>query len=252
MKDTVATVVCGSAPTCSNSGGPFGGSATQYFVGNWDGTTFTCEDAPEETKWLDYGKDHYATVTWHNAPDNRVVAIGWMSNWQYATVVPTVSFRSQNTVARDLSLYIDDAGDVRVRVMPSPESLAIRGAEIKSLEDACIVELNLEGEKNAVVTLSNDKGEKVVMTLDVHRQTFSMDRVASGDCSFSKEFAAETVTPLFVKQDTYRILLFIDHCSIEAFDANGYWVMTNLVFPTEPYNHIDVQGGSATIYEIAQ
>lgn len=235
-----------------NPGGPFGGSATQYFVGNWDGTTFTCEDAPEVTKWLDYGKDHYATVTWHNAPDNRVVAIGWMSNWQYATVVPTVSFRSQNTVARDLSLFIDNAGDVRVRVMPSPESLAIRGAEIKSLEDACIVELNLEGEKNAVVTLSNDKGEKVVMTLDVHRQTFSMDRVASGDCSFSKEFAAETVTPLFVKQDTYRILLFIDHCSIEAFDANGYWAMTNLVFPTEPYNHIDVQGGSATIYEIAQ
>ncbi|MBQ2334282.1 MAG: DUF4980 domain-containing protein, partial [Prevotella sp.] len=76
-----------------NPGGPFGGSATQYFVGEFDGKKFTCEH--KDTRWMDYGKDHYATVTWHNAPDNRIVAIGWMSNWQYANNVPTVAFRSQ-------------------------------------------------------------------------------------------------------------------------------------------------------------
>lgn len=233
-----------------NPGGPFGGSATQYFVGNWDGQTFTCEDAPEETKWLDYGKDHYATVTWHNAPDNRIVAIGWMSNWQYATIVPTVAFRSQNTVARDLSLYKDDAGETRVRVMPSPESLAIKGKPAKQLGDIAIVELELCGRQGSVITLSNDQGEKVTMTLDVEAETFTMDRTEAGDCSFSADFAAATAAPLFVKQDTYKVILFIDHCSIEAFDANGYWAMTNLVFPSAPYNHIDVQGGSAKIYDI--
>ncbi|MBQ7632409.1 MAG: glycoside hydrolase family 32 protein [Paludibacteraceae bacterium] len=233
-----------------NPGGPFGGSATQYFVGNWDGKTFTCEDAPEEIKWLDYGKDHYATVTWHNAPDNRIVAIGWMSNWQYATIVPTVAFRSQNTIARDLSLYIDDAGEARVRVVPSPESWAIKGKSIKRPTDACIIELHLTGEQDAVITLSNNKGEKVTMTLDVHSHTFSMDRTASGDCSFSHEFAAVTTTPLFVQRSSYTIHLFIDHCSIEAFDGDGAWAMTNLVFPSEPYNHLEVQGGEATIYEI--
>ena len=233
-----------------NPGGPFGGSATQYFVGNWDGKTFTCEDAPEETKWLDYGKDHYATVTWHNAPNNRVVAIGWMSNWQYANNLPTVAFRSQNTIARDLSLYIDDAGEMRVRVMPSPESLAIKGKATKALGDAAIVEVELCGKQGGVITLSNDQGEQVTMTLDVAAQTFSMDRTASGDCSFSSDFAAVTVAPLFVKQDSYKVILFIDHCSIEVFDANGYWAMTNLVFPSAPYNQIKVEGGKATIYDI--
>lgn len=233
-----------------NPGGPFGGSATQYFVGNWDGKTFTCEDAPEEVKWLDFGKDHYATVTWHNAPDNRIVAIGWMSNWQYATILPTVAFRSQNTVARDISLYKDDAGEVRVRVMPSPESLALKGKATKALGDAAVVEIALCGKQGGVITLSNDQGEKVVMTLDAEAQTFTMDRTEAGDSSFSPDFAAATTTPLFVKQDTYKVILFIDHCSIEAFDANGYWAMTNLVFPSMPYDRIEVVNGNANIFDI--
>lgn len=252
-----------------NSGGPFGGSATQYFVGDWDGKVFTpapqgvkssarsdCQWPSVEhllegaSKWLDYGKDNYSTFTFHNSPEGRLVAIGWMSNWQYAEVVPTIAFRSHNTIARDLFLFTDDEGEYRLGSVPSKESLALRGEETRYLPDAGIVELNLDGSQDALITLSNDKGEKVVMTLDVHRRTFSMDRTASGDCSFSHDFAAHTVAPLFVKRDTYKVLLFIDHCSIEAFDAEGAWAMTNLVFPSEPYNHLEVQGGEAKIYNI--
>lgn len=237
-----------------NPGGPFGGSATQYFVGNWDGKTFTpapCGEGREGvTPWLDYGKDNYSTFTFHNAPEGRYVALGWMSNWQYANQLPTVAFRSQNTIARDLFLFIDDEGEYRLGSVPSKETMALKGAETKYLADCAVVELSLEGKQDAVITLSNAKGEKVVMTLDVHRQTFSMDRTASGDCSFSHEFAANTIAPLYIKRDTYHVILFIDHCSIEAFDADGAWSMTNLVFPSEPYNHLDVQGGEAKIYQI--
>ena len=192
-----------------NPGGPFGGSATQYFVGDWDGKTFTPAPQGEgregASKWLDYGKDNYSTFTFHNSPDGRLVAIGWMSNWQYAEVVPTVAFRSQNTIARDLFLFTDDEGEFRLGSVPSPESLALRGEETKYLPDAGIVELTLDGSQDALITLSNDKGEKVVMNLDVHRRTFSMDRTASGDCSFSHDFAARTVAPLFIKRDTYKV-----------------------------------------------
>ena len=236
-----------------NPGGPFGGSATQYFIGNWDGKEFKPIANGQEqtaTKWLDYGRDNYSTFTFHNCPDNRLVSLGWMSNWQYAQQVPTGIFRSQNTIARDLSLYSDDAGEYRVRVIPSPESWAIKGKTTKQLKDACIVELTLSGEETSVITLSNDRGEKVTMTLDVHRQTFSMDRTASGDCSFSSDFAGITTTPLFVHRSSYIVHLFIDRCSIEAFDGEGAWAMTNLVFPSQPYNHIQVVGGEATIYEI--
>ena len=237
-----------------NPGGPFGGSATQYFVGDWDGKTFATGKGKYENEktvpWLDYGKDNYSTFTFHNAPEGRFVALGWMSNWQYANQLPTVAFRSQNTIARDLFLYIDDEGEYRLGSVPSKETMALKGAETKHLSDCAVIELTLDGKQDALITLSNDKGEKVVMTLDVHRHTFSMDRTASGDCSFSHEFAANTVAPLFVKRDTYHVLLFIDHCSIEAFDAEGAWSMTNLVFPSAPYNHVEVDGGKAKIYDI--
>ena len=237
-----------------NPGGPFGGSATQYFVGDWNGKTFTPspsgEGRGEATKWLDYGKDNYSTFTWHNAPNNRIVSMGWMSNWQYAQQVPTVAFRSQNTIARELSLYRDDAGEYRLRVVPSPESWAIKGEPINQLNDACIVCLNLSGEETSVITLSNDKGEKVTLILDVHRQTFSMDRTASGNCGFSADFAGITTAPITVHRSPFTVTLFIDHCSIEAFDGDGAWAMTNLVFPSEPYNHIHVVGGEATIYDV--
>ncbi|MBQ7209786.1 MAG: DUF4980 domain-containing protein [Paludibacteraceae bacterium] len=234
-----------------NPGGPFGGSATQYFVGDFDGTTFTCVDGKEEQKWLDYGKDHYATVTWHNAPQGRVVALGWMSNWQYANEVPTKQFRSQNTIARDLGLYRDDKGELRVAVRPSSESLAAKGKLTDKLNPTAVVEIEVPAaKKNTVITLSNDRGEQVTMTYNFKKQTFSMDRRKSGKTSFSKDFPAVTVVPLFVTRDTYRLTLFIDNCSVEAFDGNGAWSMTNLVFPNKPYNNISVSNGSYKIYEI--
>ena len=145
---------------------------------------------------------------------------------------------------------MDDAGEYRVRVLPSPENDALRGQKVANIGDASIVDLELCGKNGAVITLCNDKGERVTMTLDAQAQTFSMDRTQAGDCSFSPDFAAVTVAPLFNKHDTHHVTLFIDHCSIEAFGADGEWAMTNLVFPSEPYNHIDVQGGKATIYDI--
>ena len=103
-----------------NPGGPFGGSATQYFIGTFDGRKFMCEDAPEVTKWMDWGKDHYATVTFSNAPDGRHVAMPWMSNWQYANDVPTKQYRSANGLPRDLGLF-SYQGKTYCSVKPSPE-----------------------------------------------------------------------------------------------------------------------------------
>ena len=110
--------------------------------------------------------------------------------------------------------------------------------------------LDMSGTETGVITLSNDCGESVVMTLNVYKHTFTMDRTESGDCSFSADFTGATTTPLFVKQDSYHVILFLDHCSIEAFDANGYWAMTNLVFPSEPYNRLAVNGGKAKVYPL--
>ena len=228
-----------------NPGGPFGGSATQYFVGQFDGHKFTCESMPKVTKWLDYGKDHYATVSFYNAPENRRVVLAWMSNWQYANQVPTLQFRSANSIPRDLGLF-HYGEETYLSAVPSKEMLAARGAKLKKPAEACEIVVDVKG--SADITLSNAKGEKVVMRYDAHQQTFTMDRTKSGDVSFSEHFACTTEAPTYgtIKQ----LRLFIDRCSIEAFDAEGKMVMTNLVFPSEPYNIIKVKGGKATIYEI--
>lgn len=221
-----------------NPGGPFGGSATQYFVGQFDGHKFTCESAPEVTKWMDYGKDHYATVTFDNAPDGRRVAMAWMSNWQYANQVPTMQYRSANSVPRDLDLY-EYEGQTYCGVTPSPELAAARPKKAtKTLTEACEMVVTLRG--NATITLANDKGEQVVMTYDEKSRTFAMDRTKSGQKEFSDDFAALTVAPVHGKMSQLR--LFIDRSSIEAFDADGKMAMTNLVFPTKPYNKVLVKG----------
>ena len=228
-----------------NPGGPFGGSATQYFVGQFDGHKFTCESMPKVTKWLDYGKDHYATVSFYNAPENRRVVLAWMSNWQYANQVPTKQYRSSNSIPRDLGLFTCRE-ETYVSVRPSKEMLAARGAKLKKPTEACELVVDLKGQTEIV--LSNSKGEQVVMAYDGQKQVFTMDRSQSGDTSFSEAFPCTTVAPTYGVVRQLRI--FIDRCSIEVFDTDGKMAMTNLVFPSEPYSMLKVKGGKATIYEL--
>ena len=223
-----------------NPGGPFGGSATQYFIGDFDGYKFVCDTKPEVTKWMDYGKDHYATVTFDNAPEGRHVAIAWMSNWQYANLVPTKQYRSCNSIPRDLGLFEYD-GDIYCSVLPSPEMTAARKTKKpgKAITEACELIVNPKRDVT-IITLSNDKGEEVVMKYDAKAKTFSMDRTNSGKMDFSTDFPAVTEAPTFGKISQLRI--FIDKSSIEVFDAEGKMAMTNLVFPNKPYNKVTIQG----------
>ena len=248
-----------------NPGGPFGGSATQYFVGTFDGKKFT-NQFPTKTKWMDYGKDHYATVTFSNAPDGRCVALGWMSNWQYAAVVPTKQYRSANTIARDLTLY-RQGGDLLLRNAPSKEIEAAR-KDVKSVKkfnvsDSYSIENLLDGNDGAyeiemeiksngaqkiVFTLLNGKGESVLMYYDTAMRQFVMDRSNSGETAFSRDFPAMTAAPVG-EGDDFTLRLFVDRSSIEAFGDGGKFVMTNIVFPSEPYNKMKFESvrGSFTV-----
>ena len=230
-----------------NPGGPFGGSATQYFVGSFDGHKFTCNSKPEVIKWMDYGKDHYATVSFSNAPDGRIVVLPWMSNWQYANQVPTQQFRSANGLPRDLGLYSYNGEDY-VSVKPSPEVFAAFEKKPSGrLQSAAYIEVtNIKS--NASIVLSNDKGERVTMVYDGKNATFSMDRTESGVTDFHSDFKAKTVAPTNGVIKSMQI--FIDRCSIEAFDTEGKVAMTNLVFPSKPYDKIIVKGCKVKIYEL--
>ena len=231
-----------------NPGGPWGGSAAQYFIGTFDGKTFTCEDDPTETKWMDYGKDHYATVSFDNAPDGRRVAIAWMSNWQYANLVPTRQFRSANSIARELGLF-EYQGETYCSVRPVREMDAFRGKQIARPTECCEIVVTLKGD--AQLTLRNSKGEKVVISYNEAEGSIDFDRRRSGEGSFSDAFPTIVTSPTYGEVRQLRI--FIDRCSMEIFDGDGKMAMTNLVFPSEPYNRLSIQGkAKARIYSLSK
>ena len=255
-----------------NPGGPFGGSAAQYFIGDFDGKTFradTDRNGNVPTKWMDYGKDHYATVSWSDAPDNRRVVIGWMSNWEYAAEVPTNQFRSANTLPRELKLFKGTDGDLYLASAPASELLGLRGTAIAESGKASLGKTDLNftipadteglceitasfdaGKKSKVeLTLSNKVGEKVIMTYDAATRTMAFDRTGAGLSDFSQSFPAVTVAPTRENNGKIELRIFVDRSSIELFGNDGQFVMTNLVFPTSPYLNLSIAApeGSARL-----
>lgn len=255
-----------------NPGGPFGGSAIQYFIGDWDGKTFTADTAADSlipTKWLDYGKDNYALVSWSDAPDNRRTAIGWMSNWQYAAEVPTMQYRSANTLPREIGLFRGADGQIYASSAPSPEVMALRdrlvvnaskvsvkkNARIYTLpavnDGVCEIIADFDAQKadSLEFVLSNKAGDRVVMRYNSADRTISFDRRESGIVDFSESFPAVTVAPTFEKNGKVTLRIFIDRSSIELFGNGGRFVMTNIVFPNEPYSTLSVNsaGGNARL-----
>ena len=247
-----------------NPGGPFGGSATQYFVGSFDGHKFVNE-SPKATKWMDFGKDHYATVTWSNAPQNRVIALAWMSNWQYANEVPTMQYRIYNSVPRDLRLFVKD-GETYMQSAPSPELLALRKDKVMSksfsVGKAYTIDQLMSDNKgtyeitmtirqkkqgNLSMRLMNEQGEEIEYSLDMAKRELTCIRDKSGVAGFSKDFITPTVTQ--VDGGDLQLRFLVDRSSVEAFVNDGRFVMTNLVFPHTPYNKVmfSATGGSVSV-----
>ena len=264
-----------------NPGFVYGGSGTMYFVGQFDGHKFTCDTAPNDVKWLDWGKDHYATVTYSNTP-GRIIAMPWMSNWQYANLTPTQQFRSQNALPRELKLYTADNGEQLVSAAPVKETEALRnkatdlgafeGEKQAKIDNDGAFELDFDLQAGTAdkcgVEIANDKGEKVSIYYDVKAQRFVMDRAESGITEFGNKvephqldnaqslkrykevtvnyhnaFALGTWAPVPVKADAHHVQIFVDKSSVELFVDGGRIAMTNLVFPNEPYNQLRFFGG---------
>ena len=199
-----------------NPGCWFGGSATEYFVGDFDGKKFTCPDA-NEVKWLDWGKDHYATVTFSNTGD-RVLGITWMSNWQYANLTPFKQNRGANGLPRELKLY-ENNGKYYVSENVAPEVYALR-KETKDLADASVadakdlkgvaanmngafeIEADVTPDANGIagIEISNNKRERTLIYFDMKQSKVVMDRTESGLTDFGKQAVPHDIELAWDKQ----------------------------------------------------
>jgi fructan beta-fructosidase len=232
-----------------NPGGPHGGSATQYFIGDFNGHEFT--SSQKEIKWIDDGADDYAGVTWSNT-GNRRIFLGWMSNWQYGTKVPTEKWRSAMTIPRELSLD-KVKGEYYLRSFPVKELSAIYGAKTDltndpkktvSFQTPLKIDLKLSGLDNFYFELRNNKNERCLVGYDKSNNSFYIDRIASGDVNFEKDFAKRILSKRISDEKGSDITLIIDNSSVELFADKGLTTMTAIFFPTENYNMLQLQTDS--------
>ncbi len=201
-----------------NSGGPNGGSATQYFTGQFDGHQFVPYQT--DTRWIDYGPDNYAGVTWSNI-ENRKIFLGWMSNWQYANVVPTQKWRSAMTVPRELQLeeldgkyFLQSAPVKELDVLNEPSTVVeninagnynLPGNNSKIMTP---LKLNMTAEKLVGFSISffNEQGEKILAGYDAMNNKYFIDRSKSGNTAFEKNFALLHTAPRISKEPAWRLL----------------------------------------------
>ena len=248
-----------------NPGGPNGGSATQYFIGDFDGKTFT-PDAMNYPLWLDYGRDNYAGVTWSNVPaaDGRRLFIGWMSNWDYANEIPTVNFRSAMTVARTLRLA-HNGEHLVVASEPVKELESLRTEPLsladKTTSDTVTFENLLPNNQGAYeltftvipndtdsfsFSIENIKGEALTYLFDIANKTLSVDRTKSS-VAFNANFAETLIKAPLTAKKSYTVRLLVDKASTELFVNNGEVVQTNIIFPSEVYNTLRFKTEKGTL-----
>lgn len=236
-----------------NPGGPNGGSATQYFTGKFDGTTFS--PFQTDTRWIDVGPDNYAGVTWSNTGDRKIF-LGWMGNWLYATSVPTEKWRSAMTVPRDLA--IEKIGDqYMLTSQPVAELDALNSTasgqknikisnynlteKLGKLKGPAKLELSSDKIESFSVTFSNSLNEKVVAGYDKASNNYYIDRTKSGKVDFYKGFAARHTAARISKKPNLELKMIIDNASIEMFADEGLSVMTEIYFPNQTLNAIQIE-----------
>ena len=247
-------------------GGPMG-SATQYFVGEFDGTRFVNENAPEIVLWLDHGKDNYAGVTWSDTPDGQRLFMGWMSNWEYAQLVPTGVWRSSMTIPRELAIYatarghrvaqrpITDLGYLRKEVL-SINRIVIAGETdwTDKLIDSVLLNFefvvtDISGGKDRSWQLifGNDVEESLVIGYDDATNRYFVDRTQAGLSDFSADFAGIHYAGRISEVPQMPLSIWLDQSSIELFADNGTVVISDLFFPTKPYNKLTFSSGPEAV-----
>jgi fructan beta-fructosidase len=239
-----------------------GGSGTQYFIGDFDGRTFTSLNPKETVLWMDHGADFYAPQSWNNEPNGRRITLGWMSNWQYARETPAETWRGMFSLPRELSLAKTENG-LRLAQAPLRELKNLRDERyhwqnetlkpgvnlLEGITGDCfeiLAELEINPQAAMVgFRLRLGETEYTLVGFDVQRQQLVLDRQRSGAVEFHESFAAMHSVKLQRTDDVLRLHIFLDRYSVEVFAEDGCVVMTDLIFPSASSRRLElfVAGG---------
>ncbi len=228
-------------------GGPAGGSGTQYFVGDFDGETFVCEESPETVRWADAGADFYAPQSWTDAPDGRRVWLAWMSNWAYARDTPARVWRGAMSLPRELRLVRRDGRPVlaqrpvpelagRARCLGEPVDRSLAAGTSWAVAQgltAADVALSCPARASGRLVVELRRGAAVTRVVyDGTRGVVVVEPSPAGlpaGCRAGRQEAL--VTPA---GDELDLVVLVDTTSVEVFADGGTVVLTNQVFGAGP------------------
>jgi sucrose-6-phosphate hydrolase SacC (GH32 family) len=257
-----------------NPGGPAGGSGMQYFVGDFDGKTFTRDPGASngEAQWLDYGADFYAGVTYNGLPGDRHLLVGWMNNWLYANAVPTTPWRSAQALPRELGLRTVN-GRIRLVQQPLAEAQRLRGALLYGASERAIASgsqgLHLSGPARAPLEVqmrlkpgsaarsgirlgAAGSGTYTEIGYDAAQGAVYLDRTRSGDAAFHPQFAARHAAPVALDDGGLPLRILVDRGSVTVFAGQGEVVLTDQVFPASGAESVSLFGvdGEAQVRDL--
>ena len=253
-----------------NPGSVAGGSGSQYFIGDWNGTEFTVDESAmgDEILWADFGPDYYAAISWNNIPeeDGRRIWLGWMNNWLYANDIPTDPWRSAMSIPRTVEL-VSSGDSLKVVQKPVQELQQLRGETVamqslevdgnRSLTDEgisgrayeMVVEINpMDAEKGGLKLRASD-GEETILGYDAETGTVYLDRTNSGEDAFHENFEKRFDAPANLRDGKVKLHIFVDWSSVEVFINDGDGVITSRIFPVPESTGVSLfsEGGQAAI-----
>ena len=232
-----------------NPGGIAGGSAGQYFVGTFDGTRFVADDPPDRTRWADYGKDFYASLSYSDVPasDGRRIWMAWISNWQYANVEPSVTWRGAQSVPRRLTLRRGPDG-LRLAQVPvaeldalrtTPQPTALSGSASLPPSAEIVLDVKPGDWSDTGIRLSNAAGEEVIVGVARTPLEVFVDRRKSRLTPFHKDYAGRHAGPIAWRDGAITLRILFDRSVVEVFANDGETVVTDRVFPTQPLDRVE-------------
>ncbi|WP_158738682.1 glycoside hydrolase family 32 protein [Alteribacillus sp. YIM 98480] len=239
-----------------NPGAIAGGSGGQYFIGDFDGETFTTDQKADEINWVDYGKDFYASQSWDNTKQRRIWT-AWMSNWNYAEDIPTSPWRSAMTIPREVGLKTSENGDILLTQKPIRELNKVRNkkhhlksqnidsthlpvSEGQGQTQEIIAEFEIGSAEEFGFHIRKGKEEYTKVGYDAENQELFVDRTESGDTDFNDDFPGIYAAPLASEDNKIKMHIFVDRSSVEIFGNDGERVLTNRIFPKPESNELEI------------
>jgi fructan beta-fructosidase len=254
------------------SGGPErpGTAGIHYFVGDFDGQTFTGDaDCPTGMP-LSAGRDDYAAISWENAPDGRRLLLGWMNFWGYASKTPTGPWQGAMTLPREAILAATLSGSCLLQQPLSeldqyfghptayPEHVLTTEAWHVPLDAAAsVIRATFILDATAEVRLdfwSGDAtGESSPLDCTVTAREISVGRRLPQSSELPSRFEERQSAAFSAPTETVSLLLVLDRCSIEIFTDGGTVYLPALFFPDEPPEtlHFSAHGGMARLRELS-